>query len=339
MRRWLFALLAACLPAATQAEAGSHPGIYLGVGEVDQSGDSRYLTLDWCGEDLWIVTDQGPLLIDPENGGAVPHHAPAAVVRHPGLAGLIACSKARGQTILWFDPGEDEIIWQSLDGTQSGEIRGFVRAMHTWDLPLIDMTDTMLVGIAAEGRTLEASGLPDGIKLVSIARNALDGILGPDRLTDFSVLSDGLLVLGAFHESDDPSDPAHRRDFDTFVVNADLDGDIPKLGESVLVEDTVPDDTLVGPVSLDAEGSVIFSVGRDLRKDCRLVAVAKGPVLANCIASPPEDKALATQEHPERFDQMESPSGRWFAWDEWADDGRDSKVHFYLAPTVDLLKP
>jgi hypothetical protein len=332
VRTWLLlALAAACLAKPVTADEAGHPGILLGTGETDSIGDSRYGPLRFCGEYLYLHTDAGPQLIDPATRERLPLKAPLEVQRDQYGAGLADCSMAGGETILWFDNGEDTVVWQTMDGSRSGEVRGFARSALTRDVPLLDATDSRIVGISAEGRKLEANALPDGVQLTSITLDSVTEFLLTDRPIDIKLLS------------------PHRVELDTLelavILDVALEDETAVVRDGVILQYEVPGgiDAFLEPPHIEGE-QIVFKIKRaENLKDCRLVAVTSSPGKADCTLLPkgyvPLPDRLFEQLSSNVFDSDISGSQRWFAWDELIDgpDSESGEVQFYIAPVVDVL--
>lgn len=334
MRTWfvVFICIFLALPAAVLGDEIPHLGIPIGTGWEDQSGDSRYSTIHWCGEHLFLQTDEGPQLIEPATRTVVPRDYPQSVMEHPLHASLIDCTKSGRETILWFDTGDAAVVWQALSGSQSGVIHGFSRADSVWDYPLLDFTDTMVVGIAAEGQAIEATALPKDMKLASIPRNAVQRFVRGGRLIGTTLLSPTLIELDSRDESAD--------DFIS-VLDVDLAGPLSVVKDGVILQDTVSGeiDELVRPKVRDRQ--VVFKVtSEEGVQECGLGAITSA---ARAICTPSSyDKTfaerLAERLAPNWAAWDYSESWKWVAWAEWADQ-TNGPVRFYLAPTTDLLKP
>jgi hypothetical protein len=334
MCSWFFVFIGIflALPAAALADEMPHLGIPIGTGWEDQSGDSRYSTIHWCGEHLFLQTDAGPQLIEPATRAVVPRSYPQPVMEHPLHASLIDCTKTGRETILWFDTGDAAVVWQALSGPQSGVIRGFSRADSVWDYPLLDFTDSMVVGIAAEGQAIEATALPQDMKLASIPRNTGLRFVRGGRLIDITLLSPTLIELDSRDESAD--------DF-TSILDVDLAGPLSGVKDGVILQDTVSGeiDEFVPPKVRDRQ--VVFKVtSQEDVQECSLGAITSA-ARATCTPSS-HDKTfaerLAERLTPNWAAWDYSESRKWVAWAEWADH-TNGPVRFYLAPTADLLKP
>jgi hypothetical protein len=306
----------------------------LGTGETDPIGHGRYTALRFCGEYLYLQTDAGPRLIDPETLVALPLKAPPEVQQNHYRTGLLDCSMAGDETILWFDKGKDVVVWQTIDGARSGEIRGFARAAQTADKPLLDAIDAVIVGVPAAGHRIEATALPAGMRLSSVTLDSLQPYLADDRdrPTDFTLISPNLLEVSTF-------------DWIIAVLDVNFDRDPAMIRDGVILGKVVPgrrDEVITWPVL--KEGQIVFQIRINKEpKDCRLVAVSAA-VMANCTPLAQDYQPFLDRLYARlgdnRFEFDISPSQRWVAWDEFRDPyAYDGEVIFYLARVSDVMKP
>ncbi|GAB2174518.1 hypothetical protein [Dongia sp. agr-C8] len=120
-------------------------GRFLGLGYDDPSGDSPYGPLTWRGERLWVETNEGQRLVDPATADVL--YQQAGQLR----LSLYACTGEGAATVFWFDDFQsNRIVWRSMDGRESGELRGFARSDDTgW--PMIDIGTKQLVSLVETG--------------------------------------------------------------------------------------------------------------------------------------------------------------------------------------------
>jgi hypothetical protein len=319
---------------AVLADQPPRPGILLGSWETDSIGDSRYTALRFCGEYLFLQTDAGPRLIDPATRKPLPLNAPAEVRQDQYSAGLIDCSLAGGETILWFDTGGDKVVWQTIDGSRSGEVRGFARAKLTRDVPLLDASDTVLTGIAADGQRIEATAMPTGMRLSAVSLEDLAPFLPEQQPTDFKLLSANFIAVESL---DNP----------VAILSANFDFKSTVIRGGVVLQDVVPDGKYLSITEPDAqEGLITFKVkrGKDVQ-DCSLLYSYRpsSPAVADCTVMPKDNQTfsdrLYQQLGPDAFEWDTSRSRRWVAWDELIGgaDPETGGVRFYLAPITDLI--
>jgi hypothetical protein len=335
---------------AAAADTAKHPGILVGTGYSDQSGDSRYLPIKWCGELLFLQTESGPELLDPRTRKVVAKDFPPAVKENAPQAGLIGCSTLGKDTILWFDDGDQSIIWQSLKTGNRGSLRGFARSEHTWDMPLADMAGATVAIVAGKDDKVEADKLPPGMKFVTIPYASLAPTLGKDRLTDFFLLSDDIVELDAFRAPDEGAVVPTTRSNDTFIATIDLASNPPRIIRAVLLQDAFAQgmDSFVEWPKPAADDAVKFKADiAGKAQGCRLTGLKAGAPKADCTALPADYQTILERIDAKvhAYDRDASPSGRWVVWDEWiidpdspADAAVDGRVRFYLAPAVDLFR-
>jgi hypothetical protein len=369
MCRWLFALTAILVSAPVQADDPAHPGVLLGTGVIDIAGHSPYGPVQWCGELLFVQTDSGPQLVDPETHAVVSRKVPEAVRREPLYAGLFECTQAEGKTILWFDDGDASIIWQTIDGSDSGRVTGFFRVPF-YGTPYFDVSDRMTAGVAAEGKEFIADRLPPGMKLLSVSAQRLQPPLTLDQVNGFSLLRDDLVEIVTSRDAVIGTNGITRQPQVGIAIVAQLDlrQTPPGIEHSVAIQDILPgsknpkgplvvapDGLVMYVLGLDqplefpelvvaSDGNVHFEIGEGAdRKDCKLIGLSWGTPEVVCARMPEDFKTLFERilEQTKDWPSL-SPSGRWVAWTEQLpiEGGKDwGDVGIYLAPTAELLKP
>lgn len=351
MRRCFFALIAICFSAPTQADEPAHPGILLGTGIDDIVADIPYGPIKWCGELLFLQTESGPELIDPATRAVVSRNVPEAVRHDPFGAGLLGCTKAGGETVLWFDDGVS-VVWQSIDGSDVGTLRGIARP---WGTPLFDMNDRIAAAVPKKGGTLVADRMPGGMKLLPISTIGTEPRVPLDHLDGFVLLRDDLVALVSHG---DPQIGVKELVIDhgqiigqgpiglTTVIEIDLDQGLPRNRHSVTIQELLPSGRKLEfpDLTIGADNEVHFMKESDsVREDCKLIGLSWGAPKVVCERLPADFKTQ-TELILEKVNTdwaLISPSGRWAAWDEWfpiTDDDSVGRVTFYVAPMAGLLE-
>jgi hypothetical protein len=343
MRALILSLILACVVCSYAVPAEEIAGRFLGLGYDDPSGDSPYGPLMWCGERLWVETNSGQKLVDP---------ASATVLWQqdgPGLS-LFSCTGEGAGTVFWFDDFENnQIVWNSMDGRQRGNLRGFARSDDTgW--PMIVIGAQQLVSLVDSGNQLTASSLPAGLAAVAVPRDQVSALVEGDVLNDFKVLKPGVIELDSFRNGMDMA----------IILRVDVQGGKGEVRQSWTLEDLL-EDLLLSPIvgvdawpRLEQDGSLSFaimkrremSVAAAIQK-CTVVGIDDGAPRATCQpATPVADAEIARQQRSGRcafcYGNQTAPSGRWTAWMKEAPFNSDDdigKVELYVAPTADLLKP
>jgi hypothetical protein len=352
VHRWFAILVAVCLCSGARADEAAPPGVLLGTNSIDLSGESPYGPITWCGELLFVRTESGPELIDPETRAVLSRNVPEAVRREPYFAGLLECTKADEKTILWFDDGDASIIWQTVDGSDTGLVQGFHRSWF-YGRPFLDLTDQTVAGVPAEDKTLAADRLPPGMKLLSVSPTGLQPPLTLEFVDDFALLKDDLVEIVTHRDAEIGTNRIIRQPQSGIVIVAQLDlrQTPPGIEHAVAIQDILPGSTNVqGPLVVASDGNVHFEMGEDAEsKDCRLQGLSWGTPEIHC-ARLVQDKRPLRERVSERIgDESKtgtfvalSPSGHWVAWTKQVPIESDQDVgtvNVYLAPTADLLSP
>jgi hypothetical protein len=344
MRRCLFALLTIFISAPVHADEATHPGVRIGSGYADPSGDDPYGPLDWCGELLWLDFGETISLVDPST------RQPVRQFKRESDRGLIACQTAAGRTFAWTDTVDDVLTWRAVDGSGAGALRGVVRGEYS-GVPLFDVFDVLAVGL-----NIEVEQLPDQVQLGVIDPSALQPLLDaatvvqdgqdPLRATIYHIhLLDKRLLFMEIDRSIKERDIWQHK-LTITILEAKLESGSVSLGRQWDVDELfrlgIGEDP--SEFSVNKNGKVVFSVDRGEGKEsCTLdTRSAESDLECRPLAETPSRDALRVTASPNVPVLATSPSGKWTAWAEWTtgdDDDDESSVQFYLAPTADLLKP
>jgi len=354
MRRLLFALIWFCLSAPTNADEAVHPGILIGTGTADWSGDCPYAPIGWCGEKLWLDADAGKSLIDPAT-------RKATLISDKGdYEDFLGCQFVNGETILWTDAAEKGLIWRNLDHAQTGILTGVRRG--DWGDPLIDFKGNLVVALTEPGKHIDISGEPTGVQIVALDSSLLaptlqaiaerDNPKGPHQpsLLRLGLLSDRIVSVQMNRLL--PRQPGgwqNKTDAIT-VFELDLAQGEPSLRNAWSIEDALrlaPEDE-IAEVKFTAAGRLQFAVSRSEGwSECTREMTPSSqeiscrPLIANPGAAAEGEKIerrIGVTWHGKLAVAAVSPAGQWIAWGEWEPDDDQGKVRLYLI-AADPLKP
>jgi hypothetical protein len=330
MYRWFVALIAVCLYTGAQADEVPHPGRYLDMAQYDDTGDSGFNSFIWCGERLWLNGNSGIVLVDPATGKT---SRSLSVGPDPSYYDLWGCSGSGNRTVMLLDHARSRLVWKTLDAKSEGEISGVSRGSGSRQFPLVAVDEAAFVGISVGDSPLQATALPPGYRLISIAPAAgepfadIKEAIGLRRIRHdlFSLDFGSRQVLIEIQENG------------KIIRQRELFDIVPIRG--FFLSYPAPDgDALVVRAWAHAETYNPFALAARI---CRIDDLWQTPVKTDCHAAAEAEQSIGDRVSVKLQNEtvLVSPSGRWDAWAEEIDGDTEGNCRIYVAPTADLLKP